>query len=498
MNRALRFAAVLPLLFALYLPGCKKQEEPSYISGRVQVNEGDASGVVVEIYEAVPLSSTSVWYKTNSVPAVGFPYRLQAAFDFRREQSRLRASLSTDGGGGYKSSDLPDGDYVVVARKSGYGWSEPRAVVLNGKSAEAGTVTLAPEIQIGENVTLHGNVTWAAGRHYVLGQRMNVGNDAILTIEPGVVVRLPVGGSVQIMGAIIAEGTEEAYITFTSDEAIPASQDWFYLKFNAGAAPPYFRYCTFSYSDNGVFSSVPGGRIEYCSFYAVGGQAATLIGSSAATSDSIVVRGNVTDRTTVAFVVAQGGNSPLLIERNALYGCSQYGLKLMVVRSGSVYCNWFYNCGRSSGDTLTGLSTTGAIFGRDLKNMEIHRNEFSTSWYGLSLGSLVDSSVFTHHNLFFRVNRVMNIAETPDYRGASFPHLYQNCIKTCPRYYVYVDACLINNKVIDARNNYWDGRGETQIQNDFLYDCHRNTECPCILIAPVLTDCPDEEVGICS
>src|SRR5262249_28182290 len=118
-------------------------------------------------------------------------------------------------------STLPDGDYTGNAID---------AVFLVGSGAGA----------IGEDVTIHDR-----GVPYVIGNEVSnpqlrvVGGSAAspvqLTIEPGVELRFGLGGVLHVdygavpsmaSAALVAEGTEDAPIVFTSDAATPAAGDW--------------------------------------------------------------------------------------------------------------------------------------------------------------------------------------------------------------------------------------------------------------------------------
>ena len=74
----------------------------------------------------------------------------------------------------------------------------------------------------GTSVMLTSNTTWTlSGSPYVV-DLVQIDNNAVLTIEPGVIVKFTYGGAGQaaqidiISGAIIANGTETQPIIFTS------------------------------------------------------------------------------------------------------------------------------------------------------------------------------------------------------------------------------------------------------------------------------------------
>ena len=86
-----------------------------------------------------------------------------------------------------------------------------------------------PTVTVNANITA--NTTWTAGNTYLLSGQIYVKNNAILTIEPGVIVRGDTNGSALIItkGAKInAVGTATSPIVFTSDKAAGSRNkgDW--------------------------------------------------------------------------------------------------------------------------------------------------------------------------------------------------------------------------------------------------------------------------------
>lgn len=82
------------------------------------------------------------------------------------------------------------------------------------------------------------NTTWSlTNSPYVVTNDISVGSNAILTIEPGVVVKINGAKSITVgngsLGAINARGTAALPITFTSAAATPAAGDWGNIYFGA-------------------------------------------------------------------------------------------------------------------------------------------------------------------------------------------------------------------------------------------------------------------------
>ena len=483
-----------PLLLALAVlcGGCKKQDEAKNgITGRVSVPDGDLSGVTVELY-LPPASTTDAWAGSAAHPEVGFLYDLPAAWDYRRQATRLRASFMTGADGAFEFPDLADGDYILSARKVGYGWSVPRAASVHGQSVDAGTLALAEVETLPYSAVLSGDNRWLAGRHYVIESKLTVAAGATLTIEPGAVVRLPWGAWMNVLGTLVAEGEPGRFIIFTSNETLPDAPDWLYILFDVSATPPRFHYCAFLYGEDGIRTQRPGGRIEYCYFASFGAQGVSLRGNADAEMDSIIFRRNVTNSVPVVLqVINVPAERPMLIERNAISGSSKYGLDIQTVRTGAVHCNWFYDCGR------TGTAgVTGALHIYKASDLEVDHNEFRKSLYGIDLGSQVDSSVHIRNNYFNLLSCAMYVGYTPESLGPSFPHFNYNCIQSATEYHLYMGACLVNIEPIDATNNYWDGRSGNALQQ-LLYDHDDDPLCPYVTVGTILPTCNRTEAGLC-
>jgi len=484
----------MPLLLLLYVGGCKDDEPgTAAVSGNVNVQGGSAENVTVDLYDLPSLQDNNTWTTLAAQPSVGFPYRVQAVFDWRVMAQSLRARTTTGGGGAFGFNGIPDGRYVIIARKSSFGWSALRMIELRGQAVSAGTLTLYPETVLENGTSITENTTWLAERHYVVEQMLIVEQGATLTIEPGAVVRFGDRGSMNVFGELIAVGTPDAHVTFTSDQGNPQAFDWYYVYVAQGARPPVFRFCSFRYSDAAIVSATGGGTVEHCHFATVGSQAITLTGSRAAPTDSVLVRRNVVDKVPVGMDIQQTITSPLVVEHNGFFDCSVFGMVLDSIYTGDIYCNWFHNCGRS--DTLPG-PVTGVISMAHTRNTEIHRNYFQLSWYALSLGSKVDSSTHIHSNSFFRINRVMNVATTPQRYGPSFPTFRGNKIELCDRYNIFMHSCQVNTQPIYAPDNYWGTASESAIRSRFN-DCQNDPTCPCIVYQPYLSAPQTGGVGIC-
>jgi hypothetical protein len=80
------------------------------------------------------------------------------------------------------------------------------------------------------------NTTWTlAGSPYLATSSVQVMNGATLTIEPGVTVKFGTGRALSVSGGLVARGTAQQPIVFTSNAASPKPGDWGYIKFESNS-----------------------------------------------------------------------------------------------------------------------------------------------------------------------------------------------------------------------------------------------------------------------
>jgi len=108
-------------------------------------------------------------------------------------------------------------------------------------------------------------VLYSARSPYIVKYSLFVSEGFTLTIAPGVELRFDKDKGVQVDGTLIASGTKEAEIVFTSNESTPASGDWGYIYFSDKSTEAYF--------NDGDY--VDGSILEHCVVEYAGGVSAT-------------------------------------------------------------------------------------------------------------------------------------------------------------------------------------------------------------------------------
>ncbi len=114
--------------------------------------------------------------------------------------------------------------------------------------------------------TINGSQAWHGGAPWVVLADVTVASGAVLTIDPGVTVKMVAQKAVLVNGQLLAVGTTGNSITLTSNQASPAAGDWRYLYFSTGNNPAsQLSYVTVSYAgySDGKAIYVAGGSPQF-------------------------------------------------------------------------------------------------------------------------------------------------------------------------------------------------------------------------------------------
>lgn len=153
---------------------------------------------------------------------------------------------------------------------------------------KTGTATLV----VGGGPTYHdqpiaSNEIWEpAGNPHIIQDDISVENNATLTIKPGCIVKFEAGTELYCgyysSGAIVAEGTADSMITFTSNVAAPAPGDWKSIGiYDKAISTTSFKYCIIEYGgmnaqDGEFVISDVGTKLSNCTIRKSGSYGITL------------------------------------------------------------------------------------------------------------------------------------------------------------------------------------------------------------------------------
>jgi parallel beta-helix repeat protein len=123
------------------------------------------------------------------------------------------------------------------------------------------------DTNVTSNITV--NTTWTtAGSPYVIKNDIRISTGVTLTINPGVTVKFDDGYDLTVYGALVADGTYDKPITFTSSSGSPSYSSWdrIYFPATSNNGSCVIDNCIFDYADRGIYADQVGLEITNCSF----------------------------------------------------------------------------------------------------------------------------------------------------------------------------------------------------------------------------------------
>ncbi|MEM2440329.1 MAG: PKD domain-containing protein [Candidatus Bathyarchaeia archaeon] len=188
---------------------------------------------------------------------------------------------------------------------------------------------------------------------FIVAQNVTIRRGVTLTIEPGVEVRFGGGPfTIIVNGTLVARGTEEKPIRFTSNKESPEAGDWATIYFNGtGQSPSILENCIIEYGVDGVMvkDGVLTVQKSIIQFNAMSG--ITILGGSVTVrqttmqdnKDGVVILGGntVLQNNTVMLnengVILQGdlSNSHINVTQNYISSNRNSGVSLLMEKSSS-------------------------------------------------------------------------------------------------------------------------------------------------------------------
>jgi Divergent InlB B-repeat domain len=116
-------------------------------------------------------------------------------------------------------------------------------VTLNANKTVTATFNQAQVTLISSDITTP--TTWQSGNVYQVTKRISV--SAVLTLQPGVLVKFDPGAGLHVTGSLVADGVEPTTpIVFTSSKLVPAGGDWEGIELAANGSA--FNHCQVLYA----------------------------------------------------------------------------------------------------------------------------------------------------------------------------------------------------------------------------------------------------------
>lgn len=283
------------ILLIITLSFCTTGPQTGSLIGTVNLEgESDHSGIMIGIYEQVILDTT-ITRINNKYPHIGIKISQHTEFDHRF--STLIKTGETDASGYFEIGNISTGVYNVVAIKDSFGFRYIYNVQINegdnalseqckkesgfaklrhdkkGKRKNDETpfnlsplifnlnrseadIILYPVTYISSDIDT--TTTWETDHHYIIENDIYV--SGALTIEPGAVIRIKSGKSINFYGSLKIQGEENNMIWFTSNDGFdefPDKSDSLEM-FNkidlhcSNLIDGEFSWCKINWSANGI------------------------------------------------------------------------------------------------------------------------------------------------------------------------------------------------------------------------------------------------------
>jgi len=262
-------------------------------------------------------------------------------------------------------------------------------------------------------------------------QNVTVYPSVTLTIEPGVEVRFGGDFSIIVNGHLVANGTQNGMITFTSNKYQPAAGDWGTIDFN-GTQPSLLTYSSVKYATNGITAehgnlevrnSVISNNAQYGIFVA---NSTALIQDDEITSNSIsgiCTCGNVTNSVTILNNTISSNADGIL-----LYGTNSSGVTI------------------SNNIVLSNNQSGIQLNANAYKNLAILHNNISANDMGFYISGLANQTYIANNSISY--NSIGLLYSGGQDHQAHWNDIYNNSMGMD----VSSDA---PGMIVNATYNYW-------------------------------------------
>lgn len=252
------------------------------------------------------------------------------------------------------------------------------------------------ETEVSGNIT--SDTTWVlADSPYVVAGTVQVLDGAKLTIEPGVVIKFNKNTGLNIDGELIANGTSDAIIKFTSNQSAPKAGDWLGILFSDNSkgavlssggnylSGSVVKYSIIEYGGAGTNGGVrvyPTNFVLFLSDSIIRDN--NEIGISWSGSNSKILNNTISNHRAYGLIVSSNNNE---VTGNTFIGNSQDGVAL------SGHNNTLSN------NTITGNSHDKALVLDGAYSNTISNNTISNSLVGIQLNNSSHDNTITGNSI---------------------------------------------------------------------------------------------------
>jgi len=270
---------------------------------------------------------------------------------------------------------------------------------------------------------IEGNITqdtvWTlTDSPFIVSKNVTVYPNATLTIEPGVEVKFGGNFMINVTGILIATGTQDDMIMFTSNKDQPGAGDWDTIKFS-GAAQSTLAYCSVKYAINGI--TVENGKVEIKNCEISDNQnGIRATGVNQASIHNNTIKSNADG------ILLTGSISGVNIRQNNVLSNTQSGIQFDVDAYSNVDILYNVLSANNEGFYVSGNASTFitnnsisyntlGIFYDNGQNHEAHYNDIYSNTIGMDVSS--SANVTATYNYWGDESGPYHISLNPDGKG---------------------------------------------------------------------------------
>lgn len=334
MRCVLSFIA-LALTGASFFSGCgDTATDPKFEGFSLQgaiaaVGSQNLSQATVQLFAAA--QDAAITDMLAEYPSVGFSSLPLMLFD-----PQIQEPISTsnpNSNGDFRFEALPQGNYIVDAQLSGYACSEPAFINLMDES-DIGTLLLSPQQEVEGNLE---TLTWQTGEVFVITGDIVVPPNAVLTIQPGVLILLDGDFALTIMGGLQVEGSPTQPVRFrlTLDHYLSGG-DWAGIRLENPAMACALTGLTIQGSSTSLKVSGGQAMIGECLLDAPGAYGAFFSAGASGGVENCIVRDGNTGLT--------ASYSDPEFSHNLILNMTGAGIELKDTCQAEIFDNVIFNC----------------------------------------------------------------------------------------------------------------------------------------------------------
>ena len=270
------------------------------------------------------------------------------------------------------------------------------------------------------------NTAWTlVDSPFVLSGNLTVYPNATLAIEPGVEVRFGGEFSLFINGTLLADGTDDKMIRFTSNKQDPGAGDWEGIVF-ASTQTSSLTHCIIEYGVNGTMVASGSLNVQYSKVNWNSQNGIVIM------NGSVVIENSEIANNSMSGILVSGTNQVTVRKNNIM--SNNDGITLL----GDSILNLSIDQNNISSNSQTGILLGADYYG----STAIIDNTLSANRYGFYASTNTSTSISRN---YVRNNDVGFYYEKGGSYTANFNDLYGNTLA--------MDASL--DATVDATHNYW-------------------------------------------